>query len=594
LKDRIKNAGMEWLVIEELKELLRLWKTDLELTRELKNKDLDGCYATRTVNIINKVDRLRELLDALHEQLIECNTAEECFIRFPEVQNILEDLVCIRILTLHDTLCQKILECLLEYTKLFDKMDNVFTHFMGLPKYWCLKVLRTISIGHSQGDNVTEKLAYLCGAGSSDLDNSYIEEAISIITNFLDNVENYLFQLPSTCIENISEQIIPLLKVPDMFGLIERVILFATKDKLYHTINTEYENVLSERFVEYLVSFHHVIYMKLCNQAKLGLWTNCPAAVEYETLATFQQLLFPVNKDYMTPRSITEFLQNKPFFYHVIKYPKIFGLCFDVFIKCLEVSPDWRVLRLIKYTIAYIIESKDRNGFISLDITYYFPKLLESLVQVLANDTPGTHAFYKMNSLRRNLLLEQSTSVIHNYRKCVWITLMSFTKWHYWIIEAFFDVQRFPKIHDLQEPINYLAWLIYPREDNNIMIFSNAIGDLITSIRECLKLKQNGKEKVLKCLGQYQHILKSNLVIVDITLGLWSKTKSLEFMEEILNACIMSNDQFSPRQVRTMQTNENINLSALTKILDYFYENQDDKNEEIMNYLNRLKERCIM
>jgi len=38
-----------------------------------------------------------------------------------------------------------------------------------------------------------------------------------------------------------------------------------------------------------------------------------------------------------------------------------------------------------------------------------------------------------------------------------------------------------------------------------------------------------------------------------------------------------------------MQTNENINLSALTKILDYFYENQYDNNEEIMNYLNRLK-----
>ncbi|CAG8538503.1 3866_t:CDS:10, partial [Funneliformis caledonium] len=559
-----KNAGMEWLVIEELKELLRFWKTDLEFTKELKAKDLDGCYATRTVNIINKFDRLAELLDALHEQLLECNTSEECFTRFPEVQNILEDLVCIRILTLHDTLCQKIIECLLEYTKLFDKMDNVFTHFIGLPKYWCLKVLRTISIGHSQGDNATEKLAYLCGAGSSDLDNSYIEEAVSIITNFLDNIENCLFQLPSTCIINVSEQLIPLLQVPDMFGLIERIILFATKDKLYHTINTEYETILSERFVEYLVSFHHDIYMKLCNQAKLGLWTNCHAAVEHETLASFQQLLFPVNKDYMTPRSITEFLQNKPFFYQVINYPKIFGLCFDVFIKCLEVSPDWRVLRLIKYTITHVIESKDRNGFIPLDITSYFPKLLERLVTVLANDTPGTHAFYKMNSLRRNLLLEQSPSAIHNYRKCVWIILMSFTKWHYWIIEAFFDIQ------------------------------SNAIGDLITSIRECLKLNQNGKEKVLKCLKRYRHILKSNLVLVDITLGLWSKTKSLEFMEEILNACIMSNDHSSSRQMQTMQTNEDINLSALTKILDYFYENQYEKNEEIMKYLNRLKERCIM
>lgn len=35
----------------------------------------------------------------------------------------------------------------------------------------------------------------------------------------------------------------------------------------------------------------------------------------------------------------------------------------------------------------------------------------------------------------------------------------------------------------LQEPINYLAWLIYPREDSRIIIISNSIGDMITSIR---------------------------------------------------------------------------------------------------------------
>jgi len=62
-KDRFKNAGMEWPVIEELKELLRFWKTDLEFKKE---KEV-VCYATRTVGIINKVDRLVKLLDVLHE-----------------------------------------------------------------------------------------------------------------------------------------------------------------------------------------------------------------------------------------------------------------------------------------------------------------------------------------------------------------------------------------------------------------------------------------------------------------------------------------------------------------------------------------------
>lgn len=56
--------------------------------------------------------------------------------------------------------------------------------------------MRAFSIGHSQGDNLSEKLASLCGAGSSDLDQSYVEEAVSIITDFLDNVEKNMLQLP--------------------------------------------------------------------------------------------------------------------------------------------------------------------------------------------------------------------------------------------------------------------------------------------------------------------------------------------------------------------------------------------------------------
>jgi hypothetical protein len=92
-----------------------------------------------------------------------------------------------------------------------------------------------------------------------------------------------------------------------------------------------------------------------------------------QTLVSFQQLLFPVDKNYMTPRNIMEFLQNKPFFYQATNYPKIFSLCFDIFIKCLEDFPDWRVLRLIRYIIMYNIES---NGFTPSDITHVSYNLL--------------------------------------------------------------------------------------------------------------------------------------------------------------------------------------------------------------------------
>ena len=57
---------MEWPVTKELNELLRFWKTDGEFKDGLTN-DPEVTYATRTINIISKIDRLTELLNALHE-----------------------------------------------------------------------------------------------------------------------------------------------------------------------------------------------------------------------------------------------------------------------------------------------------------------------------------------------------------------------------------------------------------------------------------------------------------------------------------------------------------------------------------------------
>jgi hypothetical protein len=70
-------------------------------------------------------------------------------------------------------------------------------------------------------------------------------------------------------------------------------------------------------------------------------------------------------------------------------------------------------------------------------------------VTILANNITGVQTFSKINSVRTKLLLEQNPSAINDYRKYVWITLMSFTKLYYWIIEAFFDMQRFPLINDV-------------------------------------------------------------------------------------------------------------------------------------------------
>ncbi|CAG8803382.1 27303_t:CDS:2, partial [Racocetra persica] len=218
----------------------------------------------------------------------------------------------------------------------------------------------------------------------------------------------------------------------------------------------------------------------------------------------------------------------------------------------------------------------------------YLPRPFADLVSNLTCYISGAHEFSTINSCVKQFLLSQSPSDAVIYRKQVWILLMSFPKWHYWIIEVIFDELLFPEISELEEPIHYLAWLVCPRDDIAIITLTNTIVDIIISVRECLSVSQHRNERILSCLERYKPIFANQMILVDVVLGLWPVTNSLDLMKKLVNFCIENHNE----QLNVLsRQNDSVNLTTLTLILDYFYETQvTENNPEMKDFLNNLQE----
>ncbi|KAF0448598.1 hypothetical protein F8M41_002634 [Gigaspora margarita] len=523
-EDRLENAGMEWISIQEL---ISSWKQ-----RALHETFY---YGECTTDILKNIDIIVEFLSVFHEQqLVGCKTAQECVTKFPKGGQLLTDLAKNRILVLHSETCRLVVKCILEYSKCVTGFTDSLTDSNYQSKNWCLNKINSLFFRHNPSynrDNASEYIARSCGAGNYELQKIIVTESITIIREFLETIITKSIALPSQYFIKISEQFLPLLDDSSMWEMADLIIRSATNSSLNITSYTDNCEVLSYEFVEKLV-FTESIFDKLSIEAKSGLWATCPFAVEHEVMKLFGHLLFSREKEYMTPREIKEVVRNELLFRRMVVHPRICHLCFNILTKLVIESPDWRILRLIGYIIQPIFENDLRNGYSSFE--EYLPQPFMELVSNLTNYISGAHEFSMINSCIKQFLLSQSLSDVRMCRKQVWILLMSFPKWHYWIIEVIFDELLFPEISELEEPIHYLAWLMCPRDDNTIITLTNTIVDIIISVRECLSASQNRNERILLCLERYQPIFTNQMILVDIVLGLWPITNSLDLMKKLV------------------------------------------------------------
>ncbi|CAG8453844.1 9756_t:CDS:10, partial [Cetraspora pellucida] len=531
---RFENAGMEWASIQEL---VSSWK-QCALHGSLY-------YGECTTDIVKNIDIVVDFLNVFYEQLAVCKTAQECVTKFP-----------------------KVVKCILEYSKCVSGFSDSLTDSNCQSKNWCLNKINSLFFRHNPSynrDNASEYIARSCGAGNYELQKIIVTESTTAIREFLETIVTKSIVIPSQYFIKISEQFLPLLNDTSMLEMADLIIRSATYRTLHITSYTDNCEVLSCEFVEKIV-LSESIFDKLSTEA--NLWAACPFAIEHEVMKIFGHILFSREKEYIAPREIKEVIRSELLFQRMIGHPRICHLCFDIMTKLVIESPDWRILRLIGYTIQPIFECDLRNGYSSYE--EYLPRPFAELVSNLTSYISGAQEFSTINSCVKQFLLSQSPSDVGICRKQVWILLMSFPKWHYWIIEVIFDELLFPEISELEEPIHYLAWLVCPRDDNTIITLTNTIVDIIISVRECLSVSQHRNERILSCLERYKPIFVNQMILVDVMLGLWPVTNSLDLMKKL---------------------NNSVNLTTITLILDYFYETQvTENNPEMKDFLNSLQE----
>src|SRR5690349_11957146 len=86
-----------------------------------------------------------------------------------------------------------------------------------------------------------------------------------------------------------------------------------------------------------------------------------------QVMKIFGNILFSREKEYIAPRKIKEVMRNEFLFQRMIVHSRICHLFFDILTKLVIESPDWRILRLIGYTVQPIFESDLRNGYSSYE-----------------------------------------------------------------------------------------------------------------------------------------------------------------------------------------------------------------------------------
>ncbi|CAG8670830.1 7347_t:CDS:10, partial [Acaulospora morrowiae] len=505
-----RTINIEW---DLMQELVSRWKCNAS------NSQTTGSHRDFTVDVVKNIEKVILFLNAFHEKLLCCQTPQECASKFPKGGTLLTDLVHIRILVLHPIVCNLLVKCIVEYSKFFTEFSQNLGSSTRIQSFF----LRHIPKEYT--DRSSELLSKSCGVEVSDFSCLMVDESVATIREFLETVNKESLMVPSQCLIEISDQCLPLLEDLSMSSLIDCIIFTATRYSLNRTSCSDNDETLSYKFVEKLLFTNSSMFDKLSVEAKSGLWASYPIAVENEIMRIFGEILFPENNEYMTPNDIKNVMQNQLFFERLIVHPKICHVCFDVLTNLIDESQDWRTFRLVRYMIQLIFDCCIQNGYGPL--TMYLPQSFSKIVSILTDEIVGPHNFSAINCSLNQFLLDKKPSDFDMYKKKEWIILMSFPKWHYWIIESIFDVILYPDIKVLEDPIHYLTWLMYPSGNGAAVTLKNTLMDIIDYIRECLSDLHDVNKKILLFLNRNRHIFENHLILVDIILGIWKTTNSI-------------------------------------------------------------------
>jgi len=356
---------------------------NIELLENVSGKGKDFPYIFRNLPLVIKS------LNALIQLLKKLDTADDCIVNLPQVEEILSSLITNKILLLNPEAVSCIVQCLFEYSKIFknENKNNDFITNINLSnsQIWCIQRIRTLMISTEfprtkyirQLEESMKALEYT----PTEFYEEIVKEQVSVLKSYIALNKNEKHSVKN--INEILDLCVYMLDSPTLIlPLIEELIITSDKN-------------LTEVFIVNVVIGPKNVYHLLTKKAKKKLKMEYTIVHEQEIVNTCQRFLSwecqnPEPCDLKESLSqLKEHLSNSllvEILIEAIEQKNENFLQEFIIIFCnLEVNLNFiKITHLFHYLLSIIKSKINWNYYISI-IEKIFPLNLEVLFEALKN-----------------------------------------------------------------------------------------------------------------------------------------------------------------------------------------------------------------
>ncbi|KAG2179050.1 hypothetical protein INT43_001899 [Umbelopsis isabellina] len=279
---------------------------------------------------IAELDKCFELFSELLEKLRACQSVEECASRYPEAGYILTRASLNAILAANKQINRLILQCLMEYCKLWDAPDRSLDQ-QDASKLWCLTRMR--------------RLMHRPRATDSAL--------VHLVKKITKSAQVRMFSLGQTEIHELSNYCVPLLQNSETHPIVLQLAKLACNVAQRHHDRETY-CTLSPMFVNTLLEQHLRVYESWDLPVKQDLWSNFTSFVDYELTNLIESVFLHNGQVWHKEIDLIQRLQNSSenssgiFLVTTQNRSSVYRRAFPLMAAIMQNGVDWRILQILE------------------------------------------------------------------------------------------------------------------------------------------------------------------------------------------------------------------------------------------------------
>ncbi|KAJ2957875.1 hypothetical protein NQZ79_g6455 [Umbelopsis isabellina] len=305
--------------------LVSLCSDDSQSSTSLK--PYEPSHVAETISELNKCF---ELFSELLEKLRACQSVEECASRYPEAGHILTRASLNAILAANEQINRLILQCLMEYCKLWSAKDSSLDQ-RDASKLWCLTRMRRL----------------MHRPRATDLALVHLAEKIT------NSAQIRMLSLGQSEIHELSNYCVPLLQNSETHPIVLQLAKLACNVAQRHHAR-ETCGTLSPMFVKALLEQHLRVYESWDLSVKQDLWSNFTSFVDHELISLIESVFHTRGLVWYKEMDLVQRLQHSSedssgvFLTAMHNHSSVYRRAFPLMASIIQDEIDWRILQIFE------------------------------------------------------------------------------------------------------------------------------------------------------------------------------------------------------------------------------------------------------